>query len=176
MNRKRLISSVMVSCIFASSLLCGCSENASPAVTSGSSAVSSETVGSSQSQETSAETTKEKTHAEIDQEKLKETGRTQYRAEFSIERPKTMEEFVYVKGTQSITLRNESSDVWKDVVLREYSPSILENEVWSESSSLVSRPYKCGDKQHTAIEKVSSDGKDAVHKTVNMYFREKSMP
>ena len=160
MNRKRLISSVMVSCIFASSLLCGCSENASPAVTSGSSAVSSETAGSSQSQETSAETTKEKTPAEIDQEKLKETGRTQYRAELSIERPKTMEEFVYVKGTQSITLRNDSSDVWKDVVLREYSPAILENEVWSESSSLVSRPYKYGDKQHTAIEKVSSDGKD----------------
>ena len=150
----------MVSCIFVSSLLCGCSENASPAVTSGSSAVSSETAESSESSETSAETTKEKTPSEIDQEKLKETGRSQYRAELSIERPKTMEEFLYVKGTQSITLRNDSSDVWKDVVLREYSPSILENEVWSDTNSLVSRPYKDGDKQHTAIEKVSSDGKD----------------
>jgi len=173
MNSKKLISSITLSCILISSLLCGCKGNGSSSDGSGSSAASSSqapssspsdttepTGGSSGSAETSGSETHQATPAELDKDKLIQTGRTQYRAELTIDRPKSMEEFVYVKGTQSITLRNDSNDVWNDVVLREYSPAILESEVWMESREGVTRPYSSKDEQHTAIESVSSDGNE----------------
>ncbi len=168
MNSNRLISTITLSCILMSSLLCGCNGNGLPSETSGSSVASAvtpsetaESTGdSSESAETSGSETHQATPAELDKDKLIQTGRTQYRAELTIVRPKSMEEFVYVKGTQSITLRNDSNDVLNDVVLREYSPSILESEVWMESREGVKRPYSSKDEQHTAIEAVSSDGND----------------
>lgn len=95
---------------------------------------------------------------DIDKEALIKTGRTQYRAELSISRPDSMEDFLYVTGRQSITFRNNSEDTWAEVVLREYSPSVLKNEVFAVSTDGRSRPYKQEDPQHTAIETVACNG------------------
>ena len=75
-----------------------------------------------------------------DMEKLNETGRTQYSADISISRPDTMEEFVYVTGTQSVTFKNDSEDTWNEIVLRDFSPVILKNEVFTENRDGRDRP------------------------------------
>ena len=89
---------------------------------------------------------------------LTSTGRTQYFADLSIARPESMEEFVYVKGNQSISFKNYSEDPWNEIVLREFSPSVLTKEAWAVSTEGRSRPYDHKDPQHTAIESVSQNG------------------
>ena len=89
---------------------------------------------------------------------LNETGRTQYTADIAVSRPDTMEDFVYVTGTQSITFRNDSEDTWDEIVLRDYSPSILKDEVFAENRDGRSRPYDPNDPQHTGIESASQEG------------------
>ncbi len=148
-------------CTAGSILLGGCTGNGQPAgstETSASSAASSIT-GVPETGETSDPTVPQ-SPSQTDVDNLKLTGRTQYRASLTIGRPASMEDLVYVRGVQSITFRNDSSDTWNDVVLREYSPAILGREVWSYNKEGRMRPYKQDEVQHTAIEKVSCDGKD----------------
>ena len=148
-------------CTAGSILLGGCTGNGQPAgstQTSASSAASSIT-GVPETGETSDPTVPQ-SPSQTDVDNLKLTGRTQYRASLTIGRPASMEDLVYVRGVQSITFRNDSSDTWNDVVLREYSPAILGREVWSYNKEGRTRPYKQDEVQHTAIEKVSCDGKD----------------
>lgn len=104
-----------------------------------------------------------------DMEALAATGRTQYTADLSVSRPESMEDFVYVKGSQRITFRNDSDDIWDHIVLREYSPSILKDEVFLLSVTGRERPYEPGEVQHTAIESVSRDGTELA-------FEEQSDP
>ena len=103
-------------------------------------------------------TTEQTSVNDFDKEALTKTGRTQYRAELSLSRPNTMEDFLYVTGKQSITFRNNSEDTWDEIALREYSPSILKNEVFSVNTAGRSRPYRLEDPQHTSIKTVSCNG------------------
>ena len=96
--------------------------------------------------------------ADPDMELLNETGRTQYTADMSISRPDTMEDFVYLTGTQSVTFRNDSEDTWNEIVMRDFSPSILKDEVFTENREGRDRPYDAKDPQHTGIESASQGG------------------